>query len=60
MSDASQKYIIVGIILLASIASTTFLVSTGSLDTNVFSVVVGGAVTGILAWLNAPNQPVKP
>jgi len=58
MNDATQKYLLVGVIALAGIAATTFLVSLGKLDANVFSVVVGGSVTGIFAWLNAPN-PTK-
>lgn len=48
MNDAAQKYLVVAVILLAGITSTTYLVSLGKLDTNVFSVVVGGSVTGIL------------
>lgn len=60
MTDAAQKYLLVGLILLAGIASTTYLVSLKSLDPSVFSVVVGGSVTGILAWLNAPDHPKPP
>jgi hypothetical protein len=58
MTDSAQKYIVVAVILLAGIGSTTYLVSLKLLDPSVFSVVVGGSVTGILAWLNAPNKPI--
>ena len=57
MNSGDKQLIIGGVLFLAAIGSTTFLVATGMLDASVFTAIVGAVVGAVAGWLNPAKPP---